>query len=67
MHRKNQRLSVHKLLAGFKKSEESTAHRNGTFKIDKPFEEALIAILKAKPDQKAQTAKLRGRSGNRHL
>jgi hypothetical protein len=41
----------------FQKAEESSSHRNGTFKIDKPFEEALDTILKAKSYPKQ--AKLR--------
>ncbi|MGA9059649.1 MAG: hypothetical protein WB763_24430 [Terriglobia bacterium] len=47
--RRNDRLSIEKVLAEFQKPEESQAHRNGTFKIDAPFEQALKAILKAKP------------------
>jgi hypothetical protein len=33
----------------FQKAEGSPSHRKGTFKIDKPFEEALDIVLKAKP------------------
>jgi len=35
------------------KAEVSTAHRNGTFKIEKSFDEALDTILKVKPAPKA--------------
>jgi hypothetical protein len=34
----------------FQKVEQSSSHRNGTFKINAPFEKALDAILKAKPE-----------------
>jgi len=36
----------------FQKSEESSSSRNGTFKIESPFEKALDTILKAKPEAK---------------
>ncbi len=44
------RLNVKKVLADFQKAEESSARRNGTFKIDAPFDDALKTILKAKPE-----------------
>ena len=51
MNRKTKdRLDVAKVIEDFKKSEESSSHRNGTFKIEKPFEEALDTILKTKPE-----------------
>jgi hypothetical protein len=34
----------------FKKSEEASSRRNGTFKIDRPFDDALNVIVKAKPE-----------------
>ena len=46
------RLDVGKVMEDFKKVEESSGHRNGTFKIEKPFEEALETILKSKPEPK---------------
>lgn len=42
-------LSINKVWTQFQKEEASSGHREGTFKIDKPFEEALAAILKTKP------------------
>ncbi len=57
MRRKTQNLSVKKVLAEFRKAENSTAHRKGTFKIDVPFEDALKAIAKAKPEPKAWNRK----------
>jgi len=35
-------LGVRKVVNEFQKEEKSTAHRKGTFKIDKPFEETLL-------------------------
>jgi hypothetical protein len=46
-------LDVAKVMEDFQKAEDSPSHRNGTFKIDKPFEEALDTILQAKPESKA--------------
>lgn len=51
---KSNRLDVEKILEDFDKEEKSKSHRKGTFKIDKPFEEALDTILKAKPELKAK-------------
>jgi hypothetical protein len=48
------RLNVAKVMEEFKKAEESSSHRNGTFKIDAPFEKALDTILNAKPHRKSQ-------------
>jgi hypothetical protein len=45
-------LNVQKVLREFQKSEESPPHHKGTFKIDKPFDEALNTILKAGPEAK---------------
>jgi hypothetical protein len=53
---KNPDLSVQKVLAEFRKSEESTAHRKGTFKIDMPFEDALKIVAHAKPASKSTRA-----------
>jgi hypothetical protein len=53
---KNPDLSVQKVLAEFRKSEESTAHRKGTFKIDMPFEDALKIVAHAKPTISRQDA-----------
>ncbi len=44
-----ERLSLQKVLGDFRKTEESPAHRKGTFKIDARFEEALNTIPKVKP------------------
>jgi hypothetical protein len=52
MHRKNQNLSVEKVLDEFEKEENSPAHRKGTFTIDAPFEKALNTILKIKRNHK---------------
>ena len=41
-------LDVVKVMEDFQKSEDSSPRRNGTFKIDAPFEKALDSILKAK-------------------
>jgi hypothetical protein len=45
-------LNVQKVMEEFKKTEESAGGRSGTFKIGKPFDEALDIILKAKPEPK---------------
>ncbi len=45
----NSRLDVAKVMEDFQKSEDSSSHRYGTFKIDKPFEEALDTVLRARP------------------
>ena len=50
--RANERLDVEKVMEEFQKSEESSSSRNGTFKIESPFEKALDTILKAKPEAK---------------
>jgi len=51
------RLNVAKVMEEFQKAEESSSHRNGTFKIDAPFEKALDTILKAKPVSKRSKGK----------
>jgi len=43
-------LDVGKVMEEFKKSEEASSRRNGTFKIDRPFDDALNVIVKAKPE-----------------
>ncbi|MGD0006962.1 MAG: hypothetical protein ABSE93_00240 [Terriglobia bacterium] len=43
------RLNVAKVMEDFQKAEESSSRRKGTFRIAAPFEQALKAILKAKP------------------
>jgi hypothetical protein len=48
----DERLNVPKIMGDFQKLEESSGHRKGTFNIEKPFEEALDTILKAKPEPK---------------
>jgi len=56
--RRSDRLAVRKILKEFKKSEESGAHRKGTFKINMPFEDALKIVAHAKPEpKKARTRK----------
>jgi len=55
--RANNALDVAKVIEDFQKSEESSGHRNGTFKINAPFEKALDTILKAKPVVKKPTIK----------
>jgi hypothetical protein len=51
--RKDDSLDVAKVMEDFQKAEESPTRRKGAFKIDKPFDEALDIILKAKPEHKA--------------
>lgn len=51
------RLDVAKVMEDFQKAEESSSHRNGTFKIDAPFDKALETILKSKPDPKGKKRK----------
>jgi hypothetical protein len=46
----NDRLDVAKVMEDFQKSEKASSRRNGTFKIDRPFEDALNVIVKAKPE-----------------
>jgi hypothetical protein len=48
-------LDVARVVEDFQRQEESSSHREGTFKIDKPFEEALNSLLKAKPKDKTAT------------
>jgi len=50
-------LDVAKVMKEFQEAEESTAHRKGTFKIEKPFEEALDTILKVNPGPNKTKAK----------
>jgi hypothetical protein len=58
MNRKSgERLNVAKVMEDFQKAEESSSHRNGTFKIDAPFDKALETILKSKPDPKGKKRK----------
>jgi hypothetical protein len=45
-------LDIEGIMSEFQKSEESSSHRNGSFKIEKPFDEALDTILKSKPTPK---------------
>lgn len=45
-------LDVDKVLREFENDEKSNARRNGTFKIDAPFEKGLNTILKGKPEVK---------------
>jgi hypothetical protein len=50
----SERLNVAKILNEFQKSEGALPHRKGTFRIDKPFEEALNTIVKTKlPSKKS--------------
>ncbi len=53
MNRKTgDRLDVAKVMEDFQKDEESSSGRNGTFKIDATFDDALRKIVKAKPGTK---------------
>ena len=45
----NQNLDIKKIVNDFQCEEKSPSHRKGTFKIDKPFDEALNVVLKVKP------------------
>lgn len=45
VRRTDNHLEVANVMEGFQKSEESSSHRNGTFKIEKPFDEAIDTIL----------------------
>jgi hypothetical protein len=47
--RKTRNLNISKVLSDFTEYEKSPKGRKGTFKINKPFEEAIDAILRAKP------------------
>jgi len=44
----SERIDVEEVMEDFLKSEESSSHRNGTFKIDMPFDHALDRILQSK-------------------
>jgi hypothetical protein len=60
MNRKSrERLNVAKVLSEFRKAEKSSAHRQGTFKIKAPFEEALNTILKARPEPKLPNRRMK--------
>lgn len=48
MGRKSSNLNVVQVMEDFAKHEKTSTHRNGTFKIEAPFEKAIDAILKAK-------------------
>jgi hypothetical protein len=49
MRRKtDDRINVTEVMEDFQEAEESSSSRNGTSKIDAPFEDALKTILKAK-------------------
>jgi len=50
-------LDIVKIMEEFQKAEESPSGRTGTFKINKPFDEALDMILKTKPEPKNQSKK----------
>lgn len=52
--RKSSRLSLKRVMDEFRRSEDSTAHRKGTFKIDVPFEDALKLVLKKRPAAKSR-------------
>jgi len=43
------------ILEQFQKAEEAPPHRNGTFKIDVPFEKAVEVILKARHQTKPKS------------
>lgn len=45
---KQKRFSVEKVLSEFQTEEQSSSHRKGLFKIEKPFEEAVDTILKSR-------------------
>ena len=51
------RLDVAKVMEDFQREEESPSHRKGAFKIERPFDEALDTILKAKPEPRKPKAK----------
>jgi hypothetical protein len=59
MSRKTNDLNIAKVMADFQEVEDSPSHRKGTFKIDKPFDEALRTILKAKPEPKQTQSRKR--------
>lgn len=45
-------VDVREIIKEFEKSEESKAHRKGTFKINEPFEKAVDSLLKSRPRKK---------------
>ena len=47
--KRNEDLNIEKVMDDFEKVEKLPLHRKGTFKIDKPFEQALETIIKADP------------------
>lgn len=51
--RNKSHLDTAKIVKAFQKSESSTAHHKGTFKINAPFEKALETVLKSKPNHTA--------------
>jgi hypothetical protein len=54
---KSSTLDVRKVMREFEKQEAEGPHRKDALKIDKPFEEALDIILKAKPEPKKSKIK----------
>ena len=50
-------LKSNKVLRRFDETEKSTAHHKSSFEINAPFEKALDAILKVKPEQKKPNIK----------
>jgi hypothetical protein len=50
-------LDVDKLMSEFQEAEKSTSHHKGTFKIEKPFDDALDTTLKSKPTAKKPVAR----------
>jgi hypothetical protein len=53
----NEPLNVEKVMEDFQREEESSSHRNGTFKIEAQFEDALETIMRAKPTPQKPRAK----------
>ncbi len=50
------RLNIKKIAEEFERVEISSPRHKGTFKIDKPFEEAVTVVLKAKPKAKKDSS-----------
>jgi hypothetical protein len=51
------RVNGAKVMEDFQKSDQSSSHRNATFKIDAPFEKARYPILKVKPEPRKRRTK----------
>jgi hypothetical protein len=53
---RNEPLNVQKVLQEFEEAEREKTHRKGTFRIDRPFEEALDTLLRPRPKTRTAAA-----------